>query len=346
MNSKQKRKISYQDSGVSISRADTLINSLSKGKAKYDKNVLSTIGGFSSLYRLSKEIEDPVIVSGTDGVGTKLRIAKKLKNHKYIGQDLVAMCVNDIVTCGAKPLFFLDYLATSKINQSIHSVVLNSIKKACHKCDISLIGGETAEMPGMYNNEDYDLAGFCIGVVSEKKIISPKKIRNGNIILGIVSSGFHSNGYSLINKLIDKNRLSLRGKFGTNKMSSILVKPTRLYADIVCALTRKIKINGLAHITGGGITDNVPRIIPDGLTASINLNALKIPKIFRYIQELSKINDQEMLNTFNCGIGMIAVIEEKDLSAAHKILKSHRFSYRVVGHIIKEPFKSKLVYVD
>ncbi len=346
MNSKQKSKINYQDSGVSINRADTLIDSLNKKSSNNDKNVLSSIGGYSSLYKLSKAIKDPVIVSGTDGVGTKLKIAMKLKNHKYIGQDLVAMCVNDVITSGAKPLFFLDYLATSKINHSIHSEVLHSIKNACNKCEISLIGGETAEMPGMYKHNDYDLAGFCVGVVSQKKIISPKRIKSGNIILGIASSGLHSNGYSLINKLIEEKRLSLRGKYHNNSISNILIKPTKLYDKIIGMLVKKINVNGLAHITGGGITDNIPRIIPEGLAACINLKSLKIPGIFRYIQELSKISDQELLKTLNCGIGMVVVINEKDLTTTHKLLKTYKYSYKVIGHIIKKPFKSKLIYVD
>jgi phosphoribosylformylglycinamidine cyclo-ligase len=292
MNNKQKHKINYKDSGVNIEKADKLIDSIKTKRKKNNKNILSGIGGFSSLYKIDKKIKDPVIVSGTDGVGTKLKIANKLNIHKYIGQDLVAMCVNDVITSGAQPLFFLDYLATSRIDLNIHKAVLKSIKKACEDCEMTLIGGETAEMPGMYNNKEYDLAGFCVGIVSEKKIINNKKVKEGDVILGIKSNGFHSNGYSLINKLIEKNRLKLKDKLNNTKISSLLIKPTRLYVHIIKELMKKIEINALAHITGGGITDNIPRVIPDELAACINLHSLKIPKPFKYIQELSKIDDE------------------------------------------------------
>ncbi len=346
MNNKQKRKINYQKSGVSIDRADKLISSIKASPSKNSKHVISGIGGFSSLYKIDKRIKDPVIVSGTDGVGTKLKIAKKVKNHKYIGQDLVAMCVNDVITSGAKPLFFLDYLATSRIKYDVHSDVLKSIKRSCEKCDMSLIGGETAEMPGMYSTGDYDLAGFCVGIVSEKQIISPSKIKNRNIIIGLNSSGFHSNGYSLINRLIDKKRLRLQNKFENKKIADILIKPTKLYVKIIDSLLKKININGLAHITGGGLTDNIPRIIPKDYLATINLNSLKIPKIFRYIQDLAIIDNEELLKTFNCGIGMVIVIDKKDMSTAHKVLRENNYAYKIIGQVIKDSSKAKLMYVD
>ncbi len=346
MNSKQKKKINYQASGVSIDRADKLIDSIKTQRSKKDKNIISGIGGFSSLYQIDKKIKEPVIVSGTDGVGTKLKIASKLNIHKYIGQDLVAMCVNDVITSGAKPLFFLDYLATSKIKHDLHSRVLKGIKRACESCNMSLIGGETAEMPGMYSNNDYDLAGFCVGIVSKKKIISEKEINDSDIIIGLPSSGLHSNGYSLINKLIEKKRLKLNDKLGSSKIGNILIKPTKIYVNIISKLSNKVKINGLAHITGGGITENVPRIIPNNLAACIDLKSIKLPLIFRYIQTLSGMNDSEMLKTFNCGIGMIIIINKKDLSVTHSILKSEKQVYKIMGQIIKKPAKSKIIYVD
>ena len=346
MNNKQKTKINYKKSGVSIDRADKLISTLKSKNINKDKNVLSNIGSFSSLYKLDTTIKDPVIVSGTDGVGTKLKIANKLKCHKHIGQDLVAMCVNDVITCGARPLFFLDYLATSKIKQNIHSAVLKSIKNACQKCEMSLIGGETAEMPGMYHKDDYDLAGFCVGIVSQKKIITPKKIKHGNIIIGLPSSGFHSNGFSLINKLIDSKRLRLNKVFQKSNLGNILIKPTNLYFKIVNALQKEIQINGLAHITGGGITDNVPRILPDIFSASIDLNSLKVPNIFRYIQDLSNISDLEMLQTFNCGIGMVVVIDKKNIDKVDIIFKKNKYPYKIIGQIIHKPHNEKIVYVD
>tara|TARA_B100000900_G_scaffold400241_1_gene403647 strand:+ start:437 stop:1477 length:1041 start_codon:yes stop_codon:yes gene_type:complete len=346
MNSNQKKKINYQSSGVSIDRADKLINSIKSNRGKKDKNIISGIGGFSSLYQIDNKIKNPVIVSGTDGVGTKLKIASRLNIHKYIGQDLVAMCVNDVITSGAKPLFFLDYLATSRIRHDLHSDVLAGIKRACKSCNISLIGGETAEMPGMYANNDYDLAGFCVGIVSKEKIITQKKVKDGDLVIGIPSSGFHSNGYSLINKLIDKKRLKLNEKFGNSSIGNILIKPTKLYVNIIAKLSNKIKINGLAHITGGGITDNLPRIIPDNLAACIDLKSIKFPSIFRHIQKLSKIDDYDMLKTFNCGTGMIIVINKKYLSIMHSIFKSEKQAYRVIGQIIKKPDKSNIIYVD
>jgi len=346
MNRKQKKKINYQASGVNIDRADKLIDSIKSKESTKDKNILSSIGGFSSLYQIDKKIKDPVIVSGTDGVGTKLKIASKLNIHKYIGQDLVAMCVNDVITSGAKPLFFLDYLATSKIKQDLHSKVIRGIKRACESCQMNLIGGETAEMPGMYANNDYDLAGFCVGIVSKNEIISEKRIKDGDIIIGIPSSGLHSNGFSLINKLIEKKRLKLTDKFGSSTVGNILIKPTKIYVNIINKLSSKIKFNGLAHITGGGITDNLPRIIPKNLAACINLKSIRFPSMFKYIQKLSNIDDAEMLRTFNCGVGMIMVINKKYLSVMHSIFKSERQGYKIIGHIIKKPNKSNIVYVD
>ena len=346
MNSKQKKKINYKTSGVSVDRADKLIDSIKSQRGRKDKNVISDIGGFSSLYQIDKKIKNPVIVSGTDGVGTKLKIASKLNIHKFIGQDLVAMCVNDVITSGAKPLFFLDYLATSRIKHSLHSKVLAGIKRACENSNMTLIGGETAEMPGMYANNDYDLAGFCVGIVSKEDIITQQRIKDGDLIIGIPSSGFHSNGYSLINKLIEKKRLKLGDTFGSSNIGNILIKPTKIYVDIVDKLSNKVKINGLAHITGGGITDNLPRIIPENLAACINLKSIKFPAIFKHIQKLSNINDDEMLKTFNCGIGMIAVVNQRYLSVMHSVFKSEKQSYKIIGQIIKKPKKSNIVYVD
>ena len=252
------------------------------------------------------------------------------------------MCVNDVITSGAKPLFFLDYLATSKIKYDVHSEVLKSIKRSCEKCDMSLIGGETAEMPGMYGTGDYDLAGFCVGIVSESKIISPSRIKNGDIIIGLNSSGFHSNGYSLINRLIEEKRLRIQNKFENKKIADILIKPTRLYVKIIDSLLKKININGLAHITGGGLTDNIPRIIPKDYVASIDLNSLKIPRVFRYIQDLAIIDDEELLKTFNCGIGMVIVIDKKYMNTAHKILRENKYSYKIIGQTLRDSSKIKI----
>ena len=283
---KKNNKLTYEKSGVSIKNADKLIGNISKKAKKNHPNVLAGIGGFSSLYALDiKKYKNPVIVCGTDGVGTKLKLASKLKEHKYIGQDLLAMCVNDVITSGATPLFFLDYLATSKVDIKLHTQVLRGIKRACESINIPLIGGETAEMPGMYSKNDYDLAGFCVGVVDKKNIINKNKVKKGNILIGFESSGFHSNGFSLINKLIENGSLSLKQKFKNTNLGKALIKPTKLYVDIFELLRNKININGAAHITGGGLTENLPRVIPDKYTAYIDENMLKISDLFKLIQD-------------------------------------------------------------
>ena len=260
---KSLKKITYVNSGVNIAKAERLIQNFSRTNSNNDPNIIEGIGGFASLYKLNvKKFINPIIVSSTDGVGTKLKLANIINEHRYIGQDLVAMCVNDVITSGATPLFFLDYLATGKLDLKLHQIVLKSIGTACKKIKIPLIGGETAEMPGMYNKSEYDLAGFCVGIVDKKNIINTKNIKSGNIIIGLSSSGIHSNGFSLINKLISSKRLSLRKKFGSKTLKELLIKPTKLYVDIIRKIKNKIKINGAANITGGGLTGNIPRIIP------------------------------------------------------------------------------------
>ena len=341
---KKINKLTYEKSGVSIKNADKLIRNISK-KTKKHPNVLAGIGGFSSLYALDiKKYKNPVIVCGTDGVGTKLKLASKLKQHRYIGQDLLAMCVNDVITSGATPLFFLDYLATSKVDIKLHTQVLRGIKKACESIDIPLIGGETAEMPGMYNRNDYDLAGFCVGVVDKKNIINKNRIKKGNIMIGFESSGFHSNGFSLINKLIENRSLSLTQKFKNTDLGKALIKPTKLYVDIFELLRNKISINGAAHITGGGLTENLPRVIPDKYTAHINESSFKIPDLFKLIQEKAMLNKQEMLKTFNCGIGMVLIINKDDINTFTKIFNKTKYKPKIIGYIDNRNNKKNIVY--
>ncbi|MEC9205952.1 MAG: phosphoribosylformylglycinamidine cyclo-ligase [Pseudomonadota bacterium] len=343
---KKSKKITYSNSGVNIAKAERLIQDFSKTNSDKNANVLSGIGGFSSLYKLDiKKIKTPIIVSSTDGVGTKLKLAKLLNEHNYIGQDLVAMCVNDIITSGATPLFFLDYLATGKLNLKLHQTVLKSIRTACKKIKIPLIGGETAEMPGMYNQNEYDLAGFCVGIVDKKNIINIKNIKSGNIIIGLNSSGIHSNGFSLINKLISSKRLSLVKRFGTKTLKKILINPTKLYVDIIHKIKNKIKINGIANITGGGLTGNIPRIIPDGLKAEILLSSWKIPEVFSYIQQQASLNTKELLKILNCGIGMIIIIDKKEILKTKNLLRELNCQYRVIGYITKSINKQKISYV-
>ncbi|MAQ73568.1 MAG: phosphoribosylformylglycinamidine cyclo-ligase [Gammaproteobacteria bacterium] len=342
---KSLKKITYVNSGVNIAKAERLIQNFSRTNSNNDPNIIEGIGGFASLYKLNvKKFINPIIVSSTDGVGTKLKLANIINEHRYIGQDLVAMCVNDVITSGATPLFFLDYLATGKLDLKLHQIVLKSIGTACKKIKIPLIGGETAEMPGMYNKSEYDLAGFCVGIVDKKNIINTKNIKSGNIIIGLSSSGIHSNGFSLINKLISSKRLSLRKKFGSKTLKELLIKPTKLYVDIIRKIKNKIKINGAANITGGGLTGNIPRIIPNGLKAEILLDNWKIPEIFSYIQQQANLNTKEMLKTLNCGIGMIVVIDKKEVLKTKNLLKRLNCQSKVIGYITKSTNKEKISY--
>ena len=338
-------KLTYAKSGVNIKKADKLIGNLKKGANPKNPNVVAGIGGFSSLYALDiRKYTNPLIVAGTDGVGTKLKLAALLNEHRYIGQDLLAMCLNDVITSGAEPLFFLDYLATSKIDVQLHTKVLKGIKKACNAVKIPLIGGETAEMPGMYKNKDYDLAGFCVGIVDKHKMIDKKLIKNGDLIVGIPSSGFHSNGYSLINKLIETNTLSLKKKYDGIDLRKALIKPTKLYSDLFFNLQKKISIHGAAHITGGGITDNVPRILTDKFMAKINLSSWSLPKIFKLIQKKAALTDIDMLKTFNCGIGMVLIIDKKDLNKLISVTTMLKYKPKIIGCIAKKNSNKAIIY--
>ena len=342
---KKINKLTYSKSGVNIEKADKLINNLKKGNYSNNPNIIAGIGGFSSLYALnSKKYKNPVIVSGTDGVGTKLKIAKLLNEHRYIGQDLLAMCVNDVITSGATPLFFLDYLAVGKLDLKLHGTVLKGIKKACTKINIPLLGGETAEMPGMYKDKDYDLAGFCVGVVDKKNIVNSKKVKSGNIIIGLNSSGVHSNGFSLINKLIENKSLSLRKNYDSMSLSKTLIKPTKVYVDAFNILKNKVCIHGAAHITGGGLTENLPRVIPKGFSAHIKLNSWKIPKIFHIIQEKAGLKTSEILKIFNCGIGMVLIINSNDVNKTMRLLKSIKYTPKIIGNISKSRIKNRVIY--
>ena len=342
---KRNNKLTYEKSGVNIKNADKLIGNISKKTKKTHPNVLAGIGGFSSLYALDiKKYKNPVIVCGTDGVGTKLKLASQLKQHRYIGQDLLAMCVNDVITSGATPLFFLDYLATSKVDVKLHTQVLGGIKRACESIDIPLIGGETAEMPGMYNKKDYDLAGFCVGVVDKKDIINRDRIKKGDIVIGFNSSGVHSNGFSLINKLIENRMLSLKENFNNSDLGKTLIKPTKLYVDIFKLLKDKITIHGAAHITGGGLTENLPRVIPDKYTVHIDEKILKFPKIFTLIQDKALLSKQEMLKTFNCGIGMVLIIGKKDIDKFNQIFSKTAYKPKIIGYIDYNKDNQGIIY--
>ncbi|MEL0102609.1 MAG: phosphoribosylformylglycinamidine cyclo-ligase [Gammaproteobacteria bacterium] len=346
-NNDKNHKVTYEKSGVSIKKADKLITKIKPlAKKTFDNNVMGAIGGFGALYDISKlKYKNPVLVSGTDGVGTKLKIALKLNILDKIGVDLVAMCVNDIISQGAKPLFFLDYYATSNLKTNIAHEVLKGVSKGCKLGNISLIGGETAEMPGIYKKNDFDMAGFCVGI-SEKKNLLPKKNKNKNdYIIGINSSGLHSNGYSLINHMLDKRKIKLIDKINETSLGSILIKPTKIYTDILNIKNYK-KIKAIANITGGGLTENIPRILPNNKSAIVDFKEIKMPKVFKYIQEKGNIDNEEMLKVLNCGIGMILIANKNDSTNIIKDLDKIKIKAKVIGSIIEKKGKPKVEYLN
>ena len=308
-----KRIISYKDAGVDIKEGERLVESIKPiVKETFRPEVMKGIGGFAGLFSLDlTNYKNPVLVSATDGVGTKLKIAFSMDKHETVGIDLVAMSVNDIVVLGAEPLFFLDYLATGKLQREKMEKLIVGIAAGCKDAGCSLLGGETAEMPGFYNKGEYDLAGFAVGVVEKNEIIDGSKIRTGDTIIGFASSGLHSNGFSLVRKIIfEELKLDLNTKIkGLDKsLGEELLSPTRIYVQTILTLLKDIKLNGLAHITGGGLTENIPRILPSNCKAIINKDAWDKPPIFRFLQDKGGITDDEMFKVFNNGIGMAAVI--------------------------------------
>ena len=332
----------YQKAGVDIQAGNDLVDKIRKDVAStFDKNVLGGIGSFSGFYSLPKGFKNPVLVACTDGVGTKVALAQKNSSLGTIGQDLVAMCVNDMVTSGAHPLFFLDYFASSKLNVTETATVIKGIAKACKKTNCSLIGGETAEMPNHYIGKNFDLAGFSVGIVEKKQIINSSNVRKNNMIIGIESSGAHSNGYSLINKLIKESKLSKSEKM---KLIKLALKPTHLYTNVILDLVKKVKVNSIANITGGGLTENIPRSIPNTLSSEIYLNNWKMPSLFSTLQSLGKIKIIDMLRIFNCGIGMTLVIEPKDLDTTMKVLSKHKFKGFMIGKVVNKS-SSKITFL-
>lgn len=312
-----KKDLTYSDAGVDIDEGNRLVKLIKPAvRRSYRPEVIGDIGGFGGLFSgRFKGIKDPVLVSSTDGVGTKLMVAFMADRHDTVGVDLVAMSVNDILVSGAEPLFFLDYFATGKLDAKTASKVVKGIADGCRQAGCALIGGETAEMPGLYKTGEYDLAGFAVGVVDRKKIIDGRRIKAGDVIIGLASSGLHSNGYSLARKVIfERLGLSIGSKpAGFKKdVGTMLLAPTRIYVKPVRSLMTGIEICGMAHITGGGFTDNIPRVIPKGLKAVIKKGSWKMPPVFNLIQEGGAIHEDEMLRTFNCGIGFIIVVREKD----------------------------------
>ena len=330
----KKNKISYKTSGVDVKKGDALINLIKPFAKKTNRaEIMEGIGGFSAITSIPKRYKDPLIVSATDGVGTKIEIAELMKNHSTIGEDLVAMCVNDLITCGAEPLFFLDYLVTEKINLLKAKEIIKGIAKGCEIANCSLIGGETAEHPNAFPKEKYDLAGFSVGVVEKKNILRKNKLKNGDLLISLKSSGLHSNGFSLIRELIKRKKLNLKTKMGSKNLGEILLHPTKIYVKEILELQKNINLKAIAHITGGGLIGNLKRIIPEKIEINLFKNSLFNfnKKLFSLIQEASNLSDEEMLNTFNCGNGMVIVIGENELEKTKKILIKLKIGYKIIG---------------
>ena len=316
--SANKTGLSYRDAGVDIDAGDRLVENIKPfAKRTMRPEVLSGIGGFGGLVEISKKYREPVLVSGTDGVGTKLKLAFELNRHDTVGIDLVGMSVNDILVQGAEPLFFLDYFACGKLDVDAATEVIKGLAAGCEQSGCALIGGETAEMPGMYPVGEYDLAGFAVGVVEKANIITGNGIVPGDVVLGLASNGAHSNGYSLVRKIIERSKPDLNTPFdGERTLADCIMAPTRIYVKPLLALMQSMTVKGMAHITGGGITENVPRVLPANVVADIKSHTWQMPKLFHWLQAQGNVAQQEMYRTFNCGIGMVVVVAKEHAVAA------------------------------
>lgn len=332
--SSQATSLSYKDAGVDIEAGDHLVDRIkSVAKRTMRPEVMGGLGGFGALCKIPKGYEEPVLVSGTDGVGTKLKLALALNKHDTIGIDLVAMCVNDLLVCGAEPLFFLDYYATGHLNVDVAADVVTGIGEGCLQAGCALVGGETAEMPGMYEGEDYDLAGFSVGVVEHAKIIDGSKVQAGDVLIALASSGAHSNGYSLIRKIIDVRNIALDQDINGQKLSDVVMTPTRIYVKPILELAKQIDIHAMAHITGGGLPGNLPRVLPNGTRARIETSSWQWPALFKFLQLQGNVDTYEMYRTFNCGVGMVIAVSAADSDDALKQLQAAGEQAWVIGKI-------------
>ena len=329
--------LTYRDAGVDIDAGDRLVENIKPfAKRTLRKGVLAGIGGFGALFEIARDrYREPVLVAGTDGVGTKLKLAFELDRHAGIGVDLVAMSVNDILTHGAEPLFFLDYYACGKLDVAAATEVIRGIARGCEEAGCALIGGETAEMPGMYPAGEYDLAGFAVGIVEKSRIIDGTRIKEGDTVLGLASSGAHSNGYSLIRKILAVKGVDLAAKFHGGTLADAILEPTRIYVKPVLKLAKAVEIRGIAHITGGGLLDNVPRILPDRLAARIERAAWPVPPLFQWLKEQGNVADAELHRVFNCGIGMAIVVAAAESRAALKALKAAGETAWRIGRVVR-----------
>ncbi len=333
-NNSDKTSISYRDAGVDIEAGDALVEQIKPfAKRTMRPEVLGGIGGFGSLFAVPQKFKEPILVSGTDGVGTKLKLAFELNKHDTVGIDLVAMSVNDILVQGAEPLFFLDYFACGKLEVGVAAQVIKGIAEGCEQSGCALVGGETAEMPGMYPAGEYDLAGFAVGCADKAKLIDGTTIAAGDVVLGLASSGAHSNGYSLIRKLIEKSGIDFESDFHGRKFKDVVMEPTRIYVKSLLKLIEAMPVKGMAHITGGGITENIPRVLPAGLTAEIRADGWQLPPLFQWLQAQGNIVPSELYKTFNCGIGMAVIVAKEHVAQAKQLLEASGETVFEIGHI-------------
>jgi phosphoribosylformylglycinamidine cyclo-ligase len=333
-NNSDKTSISYRDAGVDIEAGDALVEQIKPyAKRTMRPEVLGGIGGFGSLFAVPQKFKEPIPVSGTDGVGTKLKLAFELNKHDTVGIDLVAMSVNDILVQGAEPLFFLDYFACGKLEVGVAAQVIKGIAEGCEQSGCALVGGETAEMPGMYPAGEYDLAGFAVGCADKSKLIDGTTIAAGDVVLGLASSGAHSNGYSLIRKLIEKSGIDFESDFHGRKFKDVVMEPTRIYVKSLLKLIEALPVKGMAHITGGGITENIPRVLPAGLTAEIRADGWQLPPLFQWLQAQGNIVPSELYKTFNCGIGMAVIVAKEHVAQAKQLLEASGETVFEIGHI-------------
>ena len=330
--------LSYRDAGVDIDAGDDLVDRIKPlAKKTMREGVLAGIGGFGALFEVPKRYKEPVLVSGTDGVGTKLRLAFEWNRHDTIGQDLVAMSVNDILVQGAEPLFFLDYFACGKLTVDTAATVVGGIAKGCELSGCALIGGETAEMPGMYPPGEYDLAGFAVGAVEKSKIITGATIAPGDVVLAIASSGAHSNGYSLVRKIIERAGAKPTDDLGGRPLGDVVMAPTQIYVKQLLKLIGEINVKGMAHITGGGLVDNVPRVLPENTQAVLHRDSWQMPELFRWLQMKGGVADAEMVRVFNCGIGMVVIVSADQADTAIQSLKAEGLHAWTVGDVVERP---------
>jgi len=329
-----KQSLSYRDAGVDIDAGDAFIDVIKPiAKRTQRDGCMSGLGGFGALFQIPKNYNDPILVSGTDGVGTKLKLAFDLNKHDTIGIDLVGMCVNDVIVQGAEPLFFLDYFASGKLTTDVAAQVVSGIGEGCVQANAALIGGETAEMPGMYGSGEYDLAGFCVGAVEKDQIIDGTKVAAGDKLIGLVSSGPHSNGYSLIRKVIDTYEVSLDHQIDGHKLSDLIMAPTKIYVRSALELIRQLPVHALAHITGGGIPGNLVRVLPENCHAVVEESSWQWPELFTWMMNTANIERSEMYRTFNCGVGMMIVVAEEHHEKAIEILNQAGEEAFLMGEI-------------